>query len=91
MGDVSIFMKELKQRFSIWYNRSHGRFGTLWAERFRSVVVEGRPFALQTVAAYIDLNPVRANLCQDSEGFSLLWLCGSGRGIRKRRAGALKC
>ena len=27
MGDVSIFMKELKQRFSIWYNRSHRRFG----------------------------------------------------------------
>ena len=62
MGDVSIFMKELKQRFSIWYNRSHGRFGTLWAERFRSVLVEGRPFALQTVAAYIELNPVRAGL-----------------------------
>ena len=38
MGDVSIFMKELKQRFSLWYNRHHDRFGTLWAERFKSVV-----------------------------------------------------
>ena len=69
MGDVSIFMKELKQRFSIWYNRSHGRFGTLWAERFRSVLVEGRPLALETVAAYIDLNPVRAGLCQDPKDY----------------------
>ncbi len=36
MGDVSLFMKELKQRFSIWYNRSHKRYGTLWAERFNT-------------------------------------------------------
>jgi hypothetical protein len=35
MGDVSVFMKELKQRFSLWYNRHHSRFGTLWAERFK--------------------------------------------------------
>ena len=34
MSDVSVFMKELKQRFSLWYNRHHVRFGTLWAERF---------------------------------------------------------
>jgi hypothetical protein len=25
MGDISIFMKELKQRFSQWYNRRKGR------------------------------------------------------------------
>ena len=37
MGDVSEFMKTLKQRFSIWYNQNHDRFGTLWAERFKSV------------------------------------------------------
>jgi len=40
MGDVSAFMKELKQRFSRWFNRMHHRFGTLWAERFKSLVVE---------------------------------------------------
>ena len=43
MGDVSAFMGELKQRFSRWYNRTHERFGTLWAERFKSVVVEDQP------------------------------------------------
>src|SRR5690606_36642805 len=60
MGDVSDFMKTLKQRFSVWYNRSRGRFGTLWAERFRSIIVQDDSMCLQTVAAYIDLNPVRA-------------------------------
>lgn len=65
MHDVSEFMKTLKQRFSIWYNRNHNRFGTLWAERFRSVLVENTSFALRTVAAYIDLNAVRAGLTED--------------------------
>ena len=51
MGDVSAFMGELKQRFSRWYNRTHERFGTLWAERFKSVVVEDQPGSLEAVAA----------------------------------------
>src|SRR5271165_3291157 len=31
--DISIFVKELKGRFAQWYNRRHGRYGVLWAER----------------------------------------------------------
>jgi len=65
MFDVSHYMKTLKQRFTVFYNRRHGRFGTLWAERFNSVLVEGSPSVLSTVAAYIDLNPVRAGLARD--------------------------
>jgi REP element-mobilizing transposase RayT len=76
MGDVSEFMKTLKQRFSIWFNRHHSRFGTLWAERFSSAIVEGnRHFALQMVAAYIDLNPVRAGLAKDPKNYRY---CGYG-------------
>ena len=69
LGDVSAFMKEFKQRFSRWYNRRTGRFGTLWAERFAIVLVEDSPAALRTVAAYIDLNPVRAGLVQDPKDY----------------------
>ena len=69
MGDVSEFMKSLKQRFSIWYNHTHDRYGTLWAERFKSVLVEGAGNALQTMAAYIDLNPVRAGLVEDPKDY----------------------
>ena len=29
MGDISEFMKAVKQRFSVWYNRTHNRRGTL--------------------------------------------------------------
>ncbi|MDA0346340.1 MAG: transposase [Verrucomicrobia bacterium] len=69
MGDVSLFMKELKQRFSIWYNKSHQRYGTLWAERFKSVLIEDTAACLRTVAAYIDLNPVRAGLAKDPKDY----------------------
>ena len=64
MNDLSISIKELKGRFAQWYNRRHGRNGTLWAERFKSVLFEGGQ-AVATTAAYIDLNPVRAALCED--------------------------
>jgi REP element-mobilizing transposase RayT len=65
MGDLSEFMKTLKQRFSVWYNRNHDRYGPLWSDRFLSVLVEDEPRMLRTVAAYIDLNPVRAHLASD--------------------------
>ena len=65
MGDVSVFMKELKQRFSKWFNKERNRFGTLWAERFKSLLVEDQPGVVQAVAAYVDLNPVRAGLVKD--------------------------
>ncbi|MDD4350447.1 MAG: hypothetical protein PHF70_15170, partial [Opitutales bacterium] len=65
MGDVSVFMRELKQRFSIWYNHQNGNRGTLWMDRFKSLVVEPSLHAMATVAAYIDLNAVRAEQVDD--------------------------
>ena len=69
MGDVSEFMKTLKQRFSIWFNRSRERYGPVWCDRFKSTVVEDDPAVLRTVAAYIDLNPVRAKLVDDPKDY----------------------
>jgi REP element-mobilizing transposase RayT len=65
MWDLSAFMKALKQRFSQWFNKKHQRQGTLWESRFKSVLVESEGEALSTIAAYIDLNAVRAKLASD--------------------------
>ncbi len=65
MGDLPEFMRVLKHSFSCWFNLQHDRKGTLWDARYRSVVVEGNPLALMSVAAYIDLNPIRAGICDD--------------------------
>lgn len=66
MGDMSEFMKTLKQRYSLWYRHQHGEFsGTLWEGRFKSVILQGDPATLSAVSAYIDLNPVRARIVDD--------------------------
>jgi putative transposase len=71
MFSVSCFMQNVKQAFSAWYNKRNGRQGTLWEEAFRSVLVEGAGPSLATMAAYIDLNPVRARMVQDPADY--LW------------------
>lgn len=78
MGDVSQFMKLLKQRFSVWFNRTHNRYGTLWAERFKSVLVEPKDKVVETMAAYIDLNAVRAGLVSDPKDYRF---CGYGEAV----------
>ena len=89
MGDVSAFMGELKQRFSLWYNRRHERLGTLWAERFKSVVVEDQPGCLEAVAAYIDLNPVRAGLVEDPKDYRFCGYAAAMAGNALARQGLM--
>ncbi len=64
MHNLSEFMKTLLQRFTRWFNRTRQRSGTLWEERYKSVIVESG-VAARTMAAYIDLNPVRAGMVAD--------------------------
>ncbi len=68
MYDLSQYMKTVKQCSSQGFNSRHNRKGTLWEERFKSLIVQpggqngahDPVSAIATVAAYIDLNPVRA-------------------------------
>ncbi|MCC5840596.1 MAG: transposase [Opitutales bacterium] len=69
MASLPMFVKILKQRFSISFNLKYGRSGTLWEDRFHSVLVENAAIALRTVAAYIDLNPVRAGIVDDPKDY----------------------
>ena len=62
----------------MWYNRNHQRYGTLWAERFKSVLVEGKSGVMRTMAAYIDLNPVRAGLVDDPKDYRF---CGYAEAV----------
>ena len=82
MWDLSEFMKTLKQKFTTWFNRKHGREGTLWERRFKSVLVEGRWNSILKVAAYIDLNAVRAGMVSDPKDYR--W-CGYGQAVAGER------
>lgn len=86
LGSVSRFVQELKQTFSLWYNKRHDREGYLWSDRFKGVLVENGE-AHSVCSAYIDLNPVRAKLAAKPENYR--W---SSLGLRVRdpqRAGKL--
>ena len=89
MGDLSVFMKELKQRYSRWHNRQYNRFGTLWAERFKSVLVQNSPSAMATVAAYIDLNPIRAGLVSDPKDYRWCGYAEAVAGVEEVRRGIM--
>ncbi len=84
--DLSLFVKEVKERFSRWYNKKHSRRGTLWMDRFKSVMVENGE-ALQTMATYIDLNPVRAGLVEDPKDYRWCGYAESVGGSKRARRG----
>lgn len=93
MGDLSVFVKELKERFSKWYNRKNHRRGTLWEERFKSVLVENSDHALSTMAAYIDLNPVRGGIVDDPRDYRFCGYAeavGGGNAARRGIAALLR-
>ena len=86
MCDLAEFMRVLKHGYTLWYNRIHKCKGAFWDGRYRSVVVDGNPLALMSVAAYIDLNPIRAALVEDPMDYR--WsgyaaACGGGKAERK--------
>ena len=87
MWDLSEFMLTLKQKFSLWFNRTHDRVGTLWEARFKSVIVEGEWSSLLKVAAYIDLNAVRAGLVESPEDYRWCGYSEALAGDRRARRG----
>ncbi len=84
--DLSCFVKELKERFSRWFNKHHERRGTLWMDRFKSVLVEDGE-ALRTMALYIDLNPVRAGLVKDPKDYRWTGYGEASGGSKRARRG----
>jgi hypothetical protein len=93
MHDLSEFMKTLLQRFTRWHNKRTQRCGNLWEETFKSVVVEDG-LASKTMAAYIDLNPVRAGMVEDPAEYR--WssygeaMGATGRSGTKAKAGLVR-
>jgi REP element-mobilizing transposase RayT len=90
MFSLSEFMKCVKFRFSCWYNKRVGREGTLWDGRFTSVLVAEEERALRTVAAYIDLNPVRAGMVGDPGDYRWSGYAEAMEGKARARRGLVR-
>ncbi|VFQ46311.1 transposase [Desulfoluna butyratoxydans] len=65
---LSAYVKDIKQRFSCFFNKRRNRKGTLWGERFKSVLVEQGDTLIHCLA-YIDLNAVRAGIVKRPEDY----------------------
>jgi putative transposase len=69
-GSCTALMRDLGQRYVPYFNRRHGRTGTLWEGRFRSCIAESARYVLACYR-YIELNPVRAGMVNHPAGY--LW------------------
>ena len=63
-------MRDLGQRYVQYFNRRHGRSGTLWEGRYHSCLVESARYILACYR-YIELNPVRAEMADQPGAY--LW------------------
>jgi putative transposase len=63
-------MRDLGRLYVPYFNRRHGRTGTLWEGRFRSCIAESARYVLACYR-YIELNPVRAKMVGHPEAY--LW------------------
>ena len=90
MWNLASFMQGVKQRFSQWFNARNDRAGTLWEGRFKSVLVEGTGQTLSTMAAYIDLNPVRAGIVKDPADYRWSGYAEAVAGRKPARLGLKK-
>lgn len=69
-GSCAELMRDLGRRYVPYFNRRHGRSGTLWEGRFRACLVESARYVLACYR-YIELNPVRAGMVSHPESY--LW------------------
>jgi hypothetical protein len=90
MDDVSVSMRERKQRFAQWHNKRVVRKGPLFEDRFKSVLGEADGKVLVAMPAYIALNPVRAGLVRDPKDYRWSGHGEAVAGKRERRAGIMR-
>ena len=64
----SVLMRRLGQHYVQYFNRRHGRSGTLWEGRFRSCLVDSERYLL-VCQRYIELNPVRARMVEVPDAY----------------------
>jgi REP element-mobilizing transposase RayT len=66
LPDISWFLRDLQQQFTVWFNRTRlkTRRGALWAQRFKSGILDGET-SLWECVKYVELNCVRAGIVQD--------------------------
>lgn len=66
---ISQTLQSLGRQYVGYFNRRHGRTGTLWEGRYRATLVESEAYLL-TCCRYIELNPVRAGMVRSPRDYA---------------------
>ena len=66
LSDLSWFMKVIKEPIARRANKEEGCTGSFWQGRFHSTALLDQQ-ALTSCMAYVDLNPIRAKICETPE------------------------
>jgi hypothetical protein len=85
MYSTPAFMKTVKQRYACWHNTKYQRDGIFWGQRYKSILIENNPCALFSMSTYIELNPMRAELVEDSKDYIYCSYGAAYAGNRKAR------
>jgi putative transposase len=81
-ASLSKVMQWIKCNFTKKWNKTHNRQGHLWGERFFSRIIrDERDF--ERTSAYIDNNPVEANLVKNAKDWKFGGLFHRLRGITR--------
>jgi len=68
IADLSAFMQRVNSTFAMYYNKSKGRVGYLFRDRFHSIAIKNEKQLYRTLI-YIHLNPVVAKMCNRPEKY----------------------
>lgn len=61
--NLSLLMRQINSRYSMYFNRKYKRVGPLWQGRFKSWYVYDEQY-LKSLVKYIEFNPIKANMVQ---------------------------
>ena len=59
--NLSLIMRQINSRYSMYFNKKYKRVGPLWQGRFKSWYVYDESY-LKSLVKYIELNPIKANI-----------------------------
>ena len=79
-GGISRVMQSVGLRYVRYFNRRHGRTGTLWEGRYRATLIDSDRYLL-TCCRYIESNPVRASLTMEPADYQWSSYAANAHGV----------
>lgn len=80
MFHVGMFMKIVKENFTLAYNARSGHHGTMWEGPYRFKKIPMTERDLSSAASYQNLNPIRACMANDFTGYPWTSFAAASKG-----------